>query len=541
MAGLDLDPQSCPRLFLAFRFFAQGTPAKGRMGVLVEATFSNLVLGFSTVFIPANIFYALVGCLIGTMVGVLPGVGPLAGISMLLPTTFGLNPTSAIILLAGIYYGAMYGGSTTSILMRIPGEAASVVTCIDGYAMAQKGRAGPALAIAAIGSYIAGTLSVVGLMFLAPPLAKFALGFGPPEYFSLLLCGLIVLSYMTGGSIVKNLAMIVLGLMFGMIGIDQMTGYFRFSYGLVALGDGIGIVPVAVGLFGISEILTTAGQSEKKEVLKPRLRDLLPSKQEFKDSVGPIGRGTILGFLIGIIPGSAHIISTFVSYAMERRLSKHPERFGKGAIEGVAGPESANNAASEGALVPMLALGVPTGPIPAVLLAALMVHGINPGPLFIKEQPVIFWGLIASMYVGNMVLLLLNLPMVGIFVNFLRIPYRILYPTILMFCVVGVYAVNSSLVDVGIMSVMGVIGYLLRKFDFETAPIVLGVVLAPIIEFSFRQALAMSNGDYMIFIQRPISAVFLVVALVMIFLGLKPLIWKKKDWRERLTEAEKSS
>ncbi|MDP3040328.1 MAG: tripartite tricarboxylate transporter permease [Deltaproteobacteria bacterium] len=511
------------------------------MGVLVEATFSNLVLGFSTVFTPANIFYALVGCLIGTMVGVLPGVGPLAGISMLLPTTFGLNPTSAIILLAGIYYGAMYGGSTTSILMRIPGEAASVVTCIDGYAMAQKGRAGPALAIAAIGSYIAGTLSVVGLMFLAPPLAKFALGFGPPEYFSLLLCGLIVLSYMTGGSIVKNLAMIVLGLMFGMIGIDQMTGYFRFSYGLVALGDGIGIVPVAVGLFGISEILTTAGQSEKKEVLKPRLRDLLPSKQEFKDSVGPIGRGTILGFLIGIIPGSAHIISTFVSYAMERRLSKHPERFGKGAIEGVAGPESANNAASEGALVPMLALGVPTGPIPAVLLAALMVHGINPGPLFIKEQPVIFWGLIASMYVGNMVLLLLNLPMVGLFVNFLRIPYRILYPTILMFCVVGVYAVNSSLVDVGIMSVMGIIGYLLRKFDFETAPIILGVVLAPIIEFSFRQALAMSNGDYMIFIQRPISAVFLVVVLVMILLGLKPLIWKKKDWRERLTEAEKSS
>lgn len=507
----------------------------------MEATFSNLVLGFSTVFIPANIFYALVGCLIGTMVGVLPGVGPLAGISMLLPTTFGLNPTSAIILLAGIYYGAMYGGSTTSILMRIPGEAASVITCIDGYAMAQKGRAGPALAIAAIGSYIAGTLSVVGLMFLAPPLAKFALAFGPPEYFSLLLCGLIVLSYMTGGSIVKNLAMIVLGLMFGMIGIDQMTGYFRFSYGLVALGDGIGIVPVAVGLFGISEILATAGQSEKREVLKPRLRDLLPSKQEFKDSVGPIGRGTILGFLIGIIPGSAHIISTFVSYAMERRLSKHPERFGKGAIEGVAGPESANNAASEAALVPMLALGVPTGPIPAVLLAALMVHGINPGPLFIKEQPVIFWGLIASMYVGNMVLLLLNLPMVGLFVNFLRVPYRILYPTILMFCVVGVYAVNSSLVDVGIMSVMGIIGYLLRKFDFETAPIILGVVLAPIIEFSFRQALAMSNGDYMIFIQRPISAVFLVVALAMILLGLKPLIWKKKDWRERLTEAEKSS
>jgi putative tricarboxylic transport membrane protein len=460
---------------------------------------------------------------------------------MLLPTTFGLNPTSAIILLAGIYYGAMYGGSTTSILMRIPGEAASVMTCIDGYAMAQRGRAGPALAIAAIGSYIAGTLSVIGLMFLAPPLARFALGFGPPEYFTLLLCGLVVLGYMTGGSIIKNLSMIVMGLLFGMIGIDQMTGYFRFSYGLVALGDGIGIVPVAVGLFGISEILATAGQAKRPEVLKPRFRDLFPSRQELKDSVGPIGRGTLLGFLIGIIPGSAHIISTFVSYAIERRISKHPERFGKGAIEGVAGPESANNAASEGALVPMLALGVPTGPIPAVLLAALMVHGINPGPLFIKEQPVIFWGLIASMYVGNLVLLLLNLPLVSIFVNFLRIPYKILYPTILMFCVVGVYAVNSSLVDVGIMSVMGVLGYLLRKLDFETAPMVLGVVLAPIIEVSFRQALAMSNGDYLIFVQRPISSIFLLGAIVMILLAVKPLIWKKRGWRDRLTEAEKNS
>jgi putative tricarboxylic transport membrane protein len=508
----------------------------------MDVTFQNLILGFATVFTPANLFYSLIGCLIGTMVGVLPGVGPLAGISMLLPTTFGLDPTSAIILLAGIYYGAMYGGSTTSILMRIPGEAASVMTCIDGYAMSQKGRAGAALAISAIGSYVAGTLSVVGLMFLAPPLARFALRFGPTEYTSLLLCGLVVLAYMTGGSVVKNLAMVVLGLMSGMIGIDQMSGYFRFSYGLVALGDGIGVVPVAVGLFGISEILATAGSPQRPEILKPKLRDLLPTAEELRDSVKPILRGTVLGFFIGIIPGSAHIISTFVSYAMERRLSKHPERFGHGAIEGVAGPESANNAASEGALVPMLALGVPTGPIPAVLLAALMVHGITPGPLFIKEQPAIFWGLIASMYVGNLVLLLLNLPLVGIFVNFLRIPYRILYPTILLFCIVGVYAVNSSLVDVGIMAVMGLLGYLLRKLDFEIAPIVLGVVLAPILEFSFRQALAMSDGQYAIFVQRPISVTFLGVALLMILLGLKPLIWRKgKDWRDRLTQAEKST
>ncbi len=507
----------------------------------METTLQNLLLGFSTAFTATNLFYSLIGCLIGTMVGVLPGVGPLAGISMLLPTTFGLNPTSAIILLAGIYYGAMYGGSTTSILMRIPGEAASVMTCIDGYAMAQKGRAGPALAIAAIGSYIAGTASVVGLMFLAPPLARLALGFGPPEYSALLLCGLMVLGYMTGGSIVKNLAMIVMGLLFGMIGIDQMTGYFRFSYGITALGDGIGIVPVAVGLFGISEILATAGQAKRPEILKPRFRDLFPSRQELKDSVGPISRGTILGFLIGIIPGSAHIISTFVSYALERRISKHPERFGQGAIEGVAGPEAANNAASEGALVPMLALGVPTGPIPAVLLAALMVHGINPGPLFIKEQPAIFWGLIASMYLGNLVLLMLNLPLVSIFVNFLRVPYKILYPTILMFCTVGVYAVNSSVVDVGIMSVMGVLGYVLRKFDFETAPVVLGVVLAPIIEVSLRQSLAMSNGNYSIFVTRPISAFFLLVMLILILLALKDMFWKKGGFRDTLTKAEKST
>ena len=505
-------------------------------------TIQNLMLGFSTAFSPGNFFYAIMGCLIGTMVGVLPGVGPLAGISLLLPSTFGLNPTAGLILLAGVFYGAMYGGSTTSILMRIPGEAASVMTCIDGYAMAQKGRAGPALAIAAIGSYIAGTASVIGLMFLAPPLARFALGFGPPEYFALLALGLLVLGYMTGGSMIKNLAMIILGLLFGMIGIDHMSGYFRFSYGIVALGDGVGVVPVAVGLFGIAEILATAGNPFRPDILKPKLKDLLPSRQEFRDSMFPIGRGTILGFLIGIIPGSAHIISTFMSYAVERRLSKHPEKFGKGAIEGVAGPESANNAASCGALVPMLALGVPTGPVPAVLLAALMIHGINPGPLFIKEQPTIFWGLIASMYLGNFVLLLLNLPLVGIFINFLRIPYRVLYPMILMFCVIGVYAVNTSFVDVGIMSFMGLLGYILRKFNFETAPVVLGVVLAPIIEMSLRQALAMSNGSYAIFYQRPVSAIFLVGALLMILLALKPLIRKGMDWkwREQLSKADEN-
>jgi putative tricarboxylic transport membrane protein len=503
-------------------------------------TVRNLSLGFAIALSPAVLFYAFVGCVIGTLVGMLPGVGPLAGISLLLPATFGLNATTAIVLLAGIYYGAMYGGSTTSILMRIPGEAASVMTCIDGYAMTRKGRAGPALAIAAIGSYIAGTASVVGLMFLAPPLAAFALRFGPPEYFALMLLGLLVLAYMSGGSMPKSLAMASLGLLLGMIGIDQMTGFFRFHYGLVELGDGIGVVPVAVGLFGLSEILLTAGQATPPEVLKPKLRELLPSRQEWRDSVGPVGRGTVLGFLIGIIPGSAHIISSFVSYAIERRLSKHPERFGHGAVEGVAGPESANNSATSGAFVPMLALGVPSGPIPAVMLAAMMVHGISPGPLLIRQQPELFWGFIASMYVGNLVLLILNLPMVGLFVNLLRIPYPLLYPAILVFCVLGVYAVNGSVVDVWIMAATGALGYLLRKFDFETAPVVLGLVLAPMLEMSFRQTLAMSAGNYAIFVNRPIAASMLLVGLGLLLLGLRPVLTRGMDWRQRLGQAVKT-
>ncbi len=497
-------------------------------------TLQNLALGFSIALSPAVLVYAFAGCVIGTLVGILPGVGPLAGISLLLPASFGLNATTAIVLLAGIYYGAMYGGSTTSILMRIPGEAASVMTCIDGYAMTRKGRAGPALAIAAIGSYIAGTASVVGLMLLAPPLAGFALRFGPPEYVALLLLGLLVLAYMTGGSVAKSLAMAALGLLLGMIGIDPMTGYFRFHYGLVELGDGIGIVPVAVGLFGVSEILLTAGQSEVPAVMKPKLRELLPSQQEWRDSAWPIARGTVLGFLIGIIPGSAHIISSFVSYAVERRLSKHPEAFGHGAVAGVAGPESANNSATSGAFVPMLALGVPSGPIPAVMLAAMMVHGISPGPLLITQQPELFWGVIASMYVGNVVLLILNLPLVGLFVNLLRVPYPLLYPAILVFSVVGVYAVNGSVVDVWIMAVMGVLGYLLRKFDFETAPIVLGLVLAPMLEMSLRQSLALSSGSYAIFVSRPISATMLAGGLVLLLLSLRPLLAKGLDWRRGL-------
>jgi putative tricarboxylic transport membrane protein len=490
-------------------------------------TLQNLALGFSTALTPSVLLYAFVGCLVGTLVGVLPGVGPLAGISLLLPASFGLNPTSAIVLLAGIYYGAMYGGSTTSILMRIPGEAASVMTCVDGYAMTQKGRAGPALAIAAVGSFAAGTLSVVALMFIAPPLAEFALRFGPPENFALLVLGLLVLAYMSGGSMPKSLTMATLGLLLGMIGIDTMSAFFRFHYGVAELGDGIGVVPVAVGLFGISEILLSAGQKADAPIRAPRLKELLPTRQEWRASVAPIGRGTVLGFLIGILPGPGHVISSFVSYSVERRVSKHPERFGHGAIEGVAGPESANNSATTGAFVPMLALGLPSGAVPAIMLAAMMIHGVAPGPMLMQQHPELFWGVIASMYVGNVVLLILNLPFVGLFVNILRIPYSYLYPAVLAFATIGVYAVNNSVVDVWIMVGAGLIGYLLRKLNFELAPIILGLVLAPMLELSFRQSLAMSAGNYAVFVTRPIAAVMLVIAVALLLLGLRSTFFNR--------------
>jgi putative tricarboxylic transport membrane protein len=491
-------------------------------------TLGNLALGFSVALGPKVLFYAFAGCLVGTLVGVLPGIGPLAGISLLLPASFGLDATSAVVLLAGIYYGAMYGGSTTSILMRIPGEAASVITCLDGYAMARKGRAGAALTIAAVGSYVAGTVSVVALTLLAPPLAAFALRFGPPEYTALLVLGLLLLGYLSGGSVPKALAMAMLGLLLGMVGIDPMTGFFRFAYGVIELGDGVGIVPVAVGLFGLAEILTTAGQAAAPEVVRPRLRQLLPAAEEWRRSWAPIGRGTALGFLVGVIPGSAHILASFVSYAVERRLSARPGEFGQGAVEGVAGPESANNAATSGAFVPMLALGVPSGPIPAVMMAAMMIHGVSPGPLLVRDQPALFWGFIASMYVGNLMLLVLNLPLVGLFVNLLRIPYPVLYPLVLVFAVLGVYAVNGSVVDVWIMAATGVAGYLLRKLGFELAPVVLGLVLGPMLEMSVRQSLALSGGSYAIFLQRPIAATLLAVAGALI---LVPLVWRRGGLR----------
>ncbi len=501
-------------------------------------TLDSLMLGFSVALRPDVLWYGFLGCLVGTLVGVLPGIGPLSGISILLPITFGLDATKAIVMLAGIYYGSQYGGSTTSILMRIPGEASSVMTCIDGYAMARKGRAGAALCIAAVGSWIAGTFGVVVLTAIAPPLAAFALRFGPPEYTALLVLGLIFLAYMSSTSLPRTLLMAAIGLLLGTIGIDNLTGHFRYSFDIVELGDGIGIVPVAVGLFGIGEILSTPSATVVGQVMTPKLRELLPNRKEWRQSGWPIARGSVLGFLIGLTPGSAHIISSFLSYAVERKLSKQPEEFGHGAVAGVAGPESANNAASTGAFVPMLALGLPTGPVTAVLMAALIVHGVQPGPQLVNEHPDVFWGFVASMYVGNVLLLLLNLPLVGLFVNVLRIPYSYLYPLVIMFCVIGVYTVNNSIVDVWIMLIMGVLGYFLRKLGLDPAPLVLGLVISPTFELSLRQSLIMSNGYWTIFFTRPIALALFLTAAVLLLLSLFALLRKRADWRIKLAEAE---
>ena len=503
-------------------------------------TVQSLILGFSVALQPAMLWYAFLGCVVGTLVGVLPGIGPLAGISILLPLTFGLDATKAIVMLAGIYYGSQYGGSTTSILLRIPGEASSVMTCIDGNAMAKKGRAGAALCIAAVGSFVAGTFGVVMLTLVAPPLANFALGFGPPEYTALLVLGLLFLAYMSTGSLIRTLLMAALGLLLGTIGIDVMTGHFRYSFDIPELGDGIGIVPVAVGLFGLGEILSTPSRQVTAEVIRPKFRELWPSREEWRQSALPIARGSVLGFVIGIIPGSAHIISSFMSYALEKRVSKTPEAFGKGAVAGVAGPESANNSASTGSFVPMLALGIPTGPVIAVLMAALLIHGVPPGPTLVNDHPNVFWGFVASMYVGNLMLLALNLPLVGLFVNLLRIPYAYLYPLIIMFCVIGVYEVNNSIIDVWIMLIMGAVGYGLKKFEFDPAPLVLGLVIAPIFEMSLRQSLIMSDGTWMIFLQRPIALVLLALSAGLLALSAIAMVSRRGDWRTRLPEAETS-
>lgn len=473
----------------------------------------HLFQGFSIATTLDNLFYCLAGAIVGTLIGVLPGIGPIAGIALLIPATFGLNHTSAIIMLAGIYYGAMYGGSTTSILLNVPGETASVITCLDGYRMAQKGRAGPALAICAIGSFIAGTLGICGLVFLAPPLAEAALAFGPPEYFALMVFGFIVLSNVTGGSLIKSLMMAVVGLIIGSIGMDPVTGTPRFSFGSSSLLGGIEFVAVAIGLFGIGEVLANIERPTelgREEVLVPRFRELYPTIQDLKRSIGAILRGTAIGFGVGLVPGPAPVIATYSSYMVERKISKHPEEFGHGAIEGVAGPESANNSACQAAFIPLFVLGIPFAPPTAILLGALLIHGVTPGPTLISEHPGLFWGVVASMYIGNFILLILNLPFVPLFANILRIPKRFLIPIVVLFCLTGMYTVNNSIFDLWVMLVFGVLGYLMRWLSYEGAPLLLALVLGPKLEVAFRQSMMISHGDFQIFLQRPIALAFLL-------------------------------
>jgi putative tricarboxylic transport membrane protein len=483
-------------------------------------TFHLILYGFSVVMQPANLLCAFLGAAAGTLVGVLPGLGPVGAMSMLLPITYGMSPTGAMIMLAGIYYGAQYGGSTTSILVNIPGESASVVTCLDGYQMARQGRSGPALGIAAFSSFIAGTIGVLGLSFLAPPLVDAALTFGAPEYFALMCLGLTVLTFLAQGSMLKALIMAVLGLFVGTIGIDITTGIQRFTLGLQDLMEGVGLVQIAMGMFGISEILLNIEKTIKVTVFETSLKGLFPNLQDWRRSIGAILRGTGIGFFLGILPGGGAVIASFSAYAIEKRISKHPEKFGTGVIEGVAAPESANNAAAQGAFIPLMTLGIPSNVVMALLLGALLIHGLTPGPLLMTRNPDLFWGVITSMYIGNVMLLILNLPLIPVWVRFLRIPYPILFPFILLFCLIGVYTINNNVFDIYIMIFFGILGYLARKFEFEAAPFILAVVLGPMMEKAFRQSLIMFQGDLSVFISRPISGAIFGLAVVLLVLPL---------------------
>ncbi len=489
----------------------------------------NLITGFAVAFQPHNIFFCFIGVMIGTLIGVLPGIGPVGAMSILLPITFGISPVTAIIMLSGIYYGAQYGGSTTSILVGIPGEAASVVTMLDGHQMALQGRAGPALGIAAFGSFIAGTIGIIGLMLLAPPLASIALKFGPPEYFALMIMGLVILTYLAQKSMAKSLMMAGVGVLAGVVGLDTMTGLPRFTFGVSDLLDGIGIAPLAMGLFGVSEILLNVERTIKQGVVVSQVKNLLPSREDWKESFAPIMRGSLSGFLLGILPGGGAVLASFISYGTEKRISKTPEKFGHGAIAGVAGPEAANNAAAQAAFIPLLTLGIPANAVMGILLGALMIHGITPGPLMIEKNPELFWGTVTSMYLGNAMLLVLNLPLIGLWVRLLRVRYAVLFPLILFIALIGAYVINGSEMDLYMMLFFGIVGYLMRKFDYEPAPLILAYVLSPILEDSLRQSLIISSGSMGIFVSRPIAAGFLFISALLLISAVLPAIRKKRS------------
>lgn len=490
---------------------------------------SDLMLGFQTALTLSNLLYCFIGVVLGTAIGVLPGLGPVATIAMLLPITFSLGPVTALIMLAGIFYGAQYGGSTTAILVNLPGEASSVITALDGYAMARKGQAGKALATAAVGSFIAGTLATVVIALFAPPLAELALKFGPAEYFSLLILGLVVSIVLAHGSLLHAVGMIVLGLLLGMIGTDVNSGAERFTFDRPWLADGIGFVVLAMGMYGLGEIINNLESSETRDVMLKHVSGLRLSWSEFKRILPPVLRGTTVGSFLGILPGGGAVLSSFASYAIEKRLSRSEVPFGQGAIEGVAGPESANNAGAQTSFIPMLTLGIPSNPTMAIMIGALMIHGIQPGPAVLTEQPALFWGLIASMWIGNLFLVVLNLPLIGLWVRMISAPYHLMYPVILVFCAIGVMSINNTEWDVYLMALFGLVGYVFSRLGCEPAPMLLGFILGPMMEEYLRRALLMAKGDPMIFLTRPLSATLLAVSLIAMAVVLLPAIQNKRE------------
>ncbi len=495
----------------------------------MEAFLGNLALGFGVALTLKNIFLCFVGCMVGTLIGVLPGVGPIATIAMLLPITFGFDPTGALIMLAGIYYGAQYGGSTTAILVNIPGEATSVVTTLDGHQMARQGRAGVALGMAAMGSFFAGTVATLFIAALGQPLTKLAQLFGPAEYFALMIMGLVFAVVLARGSILKAICMILLGLLLATVGTDLETGQERMTLGIQDLSDGVDFAVLAMGIFGFAEIVRNLENPETRDVVRAAIGRLWPSKDDFRQSYFPILRGTLIGAVLGILPGNGAVLGPFASYTVEKKLAKDPKRFGRGAIEGVAGPESANNAGAQTAFIPLLTLGIPPNAVMALMVGAMTIHGIIPGPQVMTKNPELFWGMVASMWIGNLMLVIINLPLIGLWVKLLQVPYRMMFPAIMIFCCIGIYSINNSTSDVLFTAFFGLVGYTLLKFGFEPAPMLLGFVLGKLMEEKLRQALILSRGSFSTFIERPVSAGLLLVAVVMLALALLPSIRKGRD------------
>ncbi len=493
---------------------------------------NNLMLGFGVAFTPINLLYAFIGCLLGTLIGVLPGIGPVATIAMLLPATYALPPVSALIMLAGIYYGAQYGGSTTAILVNLPGESSSVVTCIDGYQMARQGRAGPALAAAGLGSFFAGCVGTLILAAFAPPLTELAFKFGPAEYFSLMILGLIGAVVLASGSLIKAIAMILLGLLLGLVGTDVNSGVARFSFDVPELTDGIGFITIAMGVFGYGEIIMNLSKHEDdREVFTAEVKGLWPTKQDFKDMAPAVLRGTALGSLLGILPGGGALLAAFAAYTVEKKipLKKGEIEFGKGNIRGVAGPESANNAGAQTSFIPLLTLGIPPNAVMALMVGAMTIHNIQPGPQVMTSNPQLFWGLIASMWIGNLMLIILNLPLIGMWIKLLTVPYKYLFPAIVLFCAIGVYSTNNNTFDIWLVGLFGVIGYYFIKLGCEPAPLLLGFILGPMMEENLRRALLLSRGDWSVFVTRPLSAGLLIAAAILVIIVLLPSVKSKRE------------